>query len=281
MADALDSTVVCDQKEPTDPLNEVRSTESTNEEVEPTESIVGANGSQPSESRSDRKEPTESAGEEVEKLVEIKRQLVEVEVENAPRTQGWSMDVNTDELQASIEPKIEEHKGAADNRGAGIKEYLDDVEEMACTENGADAPAERKQAAEVKTAECHDPVEKLEEPVNNVEVPEHAAPVTPLVLVLAKKGQARQTVEFVYKPLGFHFEDSHVKVACVPLPCGRSSKSHVRVSKLEADQQAAALGVESDAIIYQVNGKDIADAKQLQDLIEDHLAKLPEATACN
>merc|ERR1712110_738034 len=122
---------------------------------------------------------------------------------------------------------------------------------------------------------------------NKVEAPEQtvpvtpATPVTPLVLVVAKKGQARQTVEFCYRPLGFDFEDSRVKTVCVPFPCGRSSKGHVKVSKLEAEQQAAALGVESDAIIYQVNGKDIADAKQLQDLIEDHLAKLPEATACN
>merc|ERR1712137_87013 len=128
-------------------------------------------------------------------------------------------------------------------------------------------------AAGAKPEECKEPAEKVEKDV----APEQVAPVTPLVLRLGKRGQAPKTVEFSYKPLGVHFEDGPVKTGC----CGRNFKGTVKVSKIEVNQQAASLGVENGAIIYQANGKDIANSSQLNSLINEHLTKLPEATACN
>merc|ERR1712228_948004 len=124
--------------------------------------------------------------------------------------------------------------------------------------------------------------EETAEPAENVKDVEQKPLVTPLVIDLAKKGQPHKTAKFAYTPLGFDFKDfkDQSKTKCTPFaPCGRSSKGVVKVSKVEADQQATALGVELDAIIYKVNGKDVADAAQLRDLIAEHW--LPEEAKCN
>merc|ERR1712232_445993 len=126
---------------------------------------------------------------------------------------------------------------------------------------------------------------KPEEPkktMDTVEAAEQKAPVTPLMLDLAKKGQPHKIVKFAYKELGFEFKDfkDQSKTKCVRFaPFGRSAKCLVKVSKVEADQQAAASGVELDEIIYKVNDKEIADAAQLRDLIAKHW--LPEEAKCD
>merc|ERR1711879_755230 len=164
-----------------------------------------------------------------------------------------------------------ELKEATEIKAEEVKEYVENVaDEIVVAENAADNPAvvvieKNVNAAGAKPEECKEVA------------PEQAAPVTPLVLRLGKKGQAPKTVEFSYKPLGVHFEDGPVKTGC----CGRNFKGTVKVSKIEANQQAASLGVENGAIVYQANGKDIANASQLNDLINEHLTKLPEAAACN
>merc|ERR1712232_384493 len=180
----------------------------------------------------------------------------------------------------AVETKTEELKDATETKSEEVKEYVENVvEEIAVAENGAEAPAvvvveKNDGAAQGKEEEgCKDATES-KEPAEKVEAP---APVAPLVLLLAKKGEARKTVEFSYKPLGFEFVDGPVKTGC----CGRNFKGIVKVSKIEAGQQAASLGVENGAIIYQANGKDIATASQLTDLIKEHLTKLPEVAACN
>merc|ERR1712232_975392 len=180
-----------------------------------------------------------------------------------------SVAAQVDEAKEAVETKTEELKDATETN----------AEEIAVAENGAEAPAvvvveKNDGAAQAKEEEgCKDATES-KEPAEKVEAP---APVAPLVLLVAKKGQAHKTVEFSYKPLGFEFVDGPVKTGC----CGRNFKGTVKVSKVEAGQQAASLGIENGAIIYQANGKDIATASQLTDLIKEHLTKLPEVAACN
>merc|ERR1712080_489635 len=105
--------------------------------------------------------------------------------------------------------------------------------------------------------------------------------VQPLVLQFGKKGQGekdqeRKTVEFCYMPLGLEFDCQGKKTSCT---CMRASKGPVKVTKVEEGQQAQTLGVEVGAIIYKVNDKEIADVKQLQDLISRHC--LPDEAACH
>merc|ERR1711988_631302 len=110
------------------------------------------------------------------------------------------------------------------------------------------------------------------QPLLEVELPEQKA--QPLLIQLGKKGQAHKTAEFLYKPLGFDV-DSQVKATA----CCRTSKSLVKVTKVDKGQQAETLAVEPGAIIYKVNGKEIADVPQFQDLISKHW--LPEKAACH
>lgn len=191
-----------------------------------------------------------------------------------------------DEAKEAVEAKTEELKEAVESKVEEIKEYVETVaEEIAAAENAADAPVvavvEKSDAAEAKPEECKEAAEakpeECKELAEKVEKVEKVDKFTPLVLLLAKKKGQAQSVEFTYKSLGFEFEDAPVKTGC----CGRASKRTVRVSKVEAGQQAATLGVEQGATIYQANGKDIADASQLKDLITEHLTKLPEAAASN
>lgn len=208
----------------------------------------------------------------------------------------------------AVEDQVRFSNAYADTGTTQAKEAVETNAEEMVAENAADAPAveviadmprseesvEKQEASEAHREENTDNVETKQEECEQVaeakpeeeapeqkaleeEAPEQKALVTQLVFEFAKKGQAHKTVEFVYKPLGFDFEDSKVKTRCAP--CGRSSKGPVKVSAVEDDQQAATLGVELDAIIYKVNGKDVADSKQLRDLIKDHW--LPDKAACN
>lgn len=202
----------------------------------------------------DQKE-SKDALSEVKATVEEVAKAVEAQAEYAA--------AKADEAKDAVEAKAEEVKDAVEAKGEEVKEYVETVvEEMAAAENAPAAPVVvviEKETAEAKPEECKEPEKK--------------APVVPLVLVLGMKGQAKKTVEFTYKPTGFEFKQ--VKACCGPTP------GSVKVTKVEAKQQAATLGVERGQIIYQANGKDISDANQLRDLIAEHLCKLPEVAACN
>jgi C-terminal processing protease CtpA/Prc len=198
------------------------------------------------ESKDDAQEEVKGIAEETGKTVEAQSEYVAEKV---------------DETREAVEAMANEAKEAVDAKAEEIKE---------AAENAADAPAvavagEKEETVEAKPETC---TRTAEDP------PEQKTPVAPLILVVGMKGQARKTVEFVHKSLGFEYSK---KAGCAP--CG--SKGNVTVSKVEANQQAATLGVQRGAIIYQVNGKDIADPNQLRDLIAEHLPKLPEASVCN
>merc|ERR1712232_1300862 len=79
-----------------------------------------------------------------------------------------------------------------------------------------------------------------------------------LVVVFEHKGM-RYAVEFPTSELGFEYAQGGG--CCGPV----AGKALVKVKKVTSN--AAALGVVRGAIIRQVNGKDIADADQLRDLI--------------
>lgn len=201
------------------------------------------------------------------------------EAEKAVEAQAEYVAAKVDEAKGAVEAqaeyaaaKVDEAKEALKTKGEEIKEYVENVVEEMAAENAADAPVavviEKKETVEAKAEECKEPEEE-------VEAPEPKPPVVPLILVLAMKGQARKTVEFTYKPVGFEYRQ--VGKGC----CAPTSKGSVKVSKVEANQQAATLGVERNAIICQANGKDIACANQLRDLIAEHLPKLPEVAVCN
>merc|ERR1719161_1713393 len=80
--------------------------------------------------------------------------------------------------------------------------------------------------------------------------PKEQQAFTPLRLVYGLKGQEHKTVEFTHKPLGFEYSKA---ASCC------ASKGSVKITKIDANGQAATLGVLRNAFVYQVNGKDISD----------------------
>jgi len=195
-----------------------------------------------------------------------------------------------DEAKEAAEVKAEELKDTVEKKVDEVKEaVVTVVEETAAVENAADVPTvvviEHKATVEANAEGCTEAVEakpeQVTEPAEKVEASEQKAleqNAKPLVVQLGKKGkkgQERATVEFLYKPLAFEFDEVK-KTGCA---CVRPAKGPVVVTKVEEGQQAQTLGVQTGMIIYKVNDKDIADVKQLQDLISQHC--LPEKTACN
>merc|ERR1712232_608307 len=167
--------------------------------------------------------------------------------------------------QAAVEAAVVETAGYVE----GINES---VEATAAAENGVDSSGAAVIGKRGPKEVSGKAAEKVEERVT-----EWNAPGVPLVLVLEANG-SRQTVEFTYKPLGFEYSQP---TACCVLPAKVFPKPPVRVTRVAAKQQAATLGVECGATICSVNGKDIADPIQLQDLLAVALATLPEADASN
>lgn len=198
------------------------------------------------------------------------------EVQEAAEADAGYVEEAVDVEAKDVAANVDEIKGAVEKNGDETKETVEKtVEEMAAAEHAPDAPlllVTEKQETDVTTDDIKEVVEKAEENVEASEKKE--ALVTPLIVVLEKKG-IRKTVEFTYQPVGFAY--CQLGSGC----CGPKSKASVKVSKVEPKQQAASLGVESGAIICQVNGKDIAHANQLRDLLAQYLPTLPKAEVCN
>jgi len=190
------------------------------------------------------------------------------------------------EAKEAVEDKTEELKDAVEKKVEDVKEaVVVVVEETAAAVNAADVPTvvviENKATVEANAGGCTEAVEQKPEqgtePADKVEALEQKA--KPLVVQFGKKGKKGQectTVEFFYTPLGFEFNSQVKKAGCA---CVRPAKGPVVVTKVEEGQQAQTLGVETGMIIYKVNDKEIADLKQLQDLISQHC--LPDKAACN
>uniref|UniRef100_A0A6V0FF00 PDZ domain-containing protein n=1 Tax=Zooxanthella nutricula TaxID=1333877 RepID=A0A6V0FF00_9DINO len=94
---------------------------------------------------------------------------------------------------------------------------------------------------------------------------------SPVAITFESNG-TRQTVKFNYQPLGFEYRRSRMWQWC---PARRSRL--VKVSKVEAHEQAATKGVKSGAVIRQINGQDVTGIGQFRKLLSDALAAFPEA----
>jgi S1-C subfamily serine protease len=170
--------------------------------------------------------------------------------------------------------KSDEGKEAVKSTMEEIKEQVEEVvEEIAAAQVGVDASAvvasqEKEETVAAKPDACTDFVDQP---------PGQKPLVDPLTLLVGVKGQKPQTVQFLHKSLGFEY--SSKRAGCAP--CGSKGNVAAEVTKVEANQQAATLGVQCGAIIYEVNGEEITDTNQLQKLIADHLPKLAEEPVCN
>jgi len=181
-------------------------------------------------------------------------------VEPAEPKQAYEQGQNA--VEATVETKVDEIEATAaeindavEAKVEELKEHLEKaVEETAKTETTVDAP-----------------LDLVGEKDQTVEGDVKKPCVTPLKVVFELKG-ARKTVDFTHNELGFECGQ--------PTGCCASIKP-VTVTRVTPGGQAVSLGLARGAIIRQVDGKDIAELKQMQGLVETYKATLPAPGVSN
>lgn len=188
-----------------------------------------------------------------------------------------------DAVEANVEETNDTVEDIKDAVEAKVEETKEVVQEMARAENTTDTPlvvvVENDGTVEAKTDEVKETVEKALEVIHEEDAEKEKPCVTPLTVVFDLKGE-HKTVEFTYKPHGFEYEQAKKKATPCCACASSKPQPHVTVSKVVPNEQAASLGMERGAIIRQVNGKEIAELKQM-DLFTEHLATLPNEPDSN
>jgi len=159
---------------------------------------------------------------------------------------------------------------ATKEKAADVADVAADVAKAVQDKTADVAEAAQEKAAEVREGIATAAKEGMEAACATMDAAVAAATGTMIVEFLPDKGEVKK-IDFKTKKVGF--EIAMYGGEC----CSPGGQAHIAVKKVDKKGQAETMGVQLRWRVKSINGTEVTGLKSAQKLLEESIAKLPEA----